>query len=173
MQNLSVERRFLTIALMYGIITAGKEFMRSWIFDFSIATISQRNELDHTFDHLRSWTMWKQYLREHRKAPISDSKASKSLVNQGKNRFRFVRDVEVASSNLVISTIKTKERQRLSFVFMMRYSSSSWLRSNCKFAYPVRRSPSSLGRRRTWVSRSVAPLPCHLDQRGNASLLFL
>ena len=107
MQNLSVERRFLTIALMYGIITAGKEFMRSWIFDFSIATISQRNELDHTFDHLRSWTMWKQYLREHRKAPISDSKASKSLVNQGKNRFRFVRVLEAASSSPATSTIFT------------------------------------------------------------------
>ena len=63
-------------------------------------------------------------------------------------------------------TIKTKERQRLSFVFMMRYSSSPWLRSNCKFAYPVRRSPSSLGRSRTWVSRSAATLPCHLDQNN-------
>ena len=49
---------------------------------------------------------------------------------------------------------------------MMRYSSSPWLRSNCKFAYPVRRSPSSLGRRRTRVSRSVATLPCHLDHKN-------
>ena len=62
--------------------------------------------------------------------------------------------------------IKTKERQRLSFVFMIRHSSSPWLRSNCKLAYPVRRSPSSLGRRSTWVSRSVATLPCHLEQKS-------
>ena len=85
---------------------------------------------------------------------------------------RYVRDVEVASSNLVISTIKTKERHRLSFVFMMRCSSSPWLRSNCKFAYPVRRSPSSLGRRRTWVSRSVATLPCHLDKNNILSYVY-
>ena len=99
MQNLRVERRFLTIALMYGIITAEKEFMRSWIFDFSMATISQWNELDHTFDHLASRTTWKQCLQEHPKAPFSDWKAPKNLVNQGKNRCRFVRDVEVASSH--------------------------------------------------------------------------
>jgi hypothetical protein len=37
MQILRVERRFLTIALMYGIITAEKEFMRSRILDFLIA----------------------------------------------------------------------------------------------------------------------------------------
>ena len=78
MQNLSVERRFLTIALMYGIITAGKEFMRSWIFDFSIATISQRNELDHTFDHLRIRTVRKQCEQEHTKASFSDQKAPES-----------------------------------------------------------------------------------------------
>ena len=33
-----------------------------------------------------------------------------------------------------------------------------------KFAYLARRSTSSLVRRRAWVSRSVAKLPCHLDQ---------
>ena len=32
---------------------------------------------------------------------------------------RHVRDVEVASSNLVISTIKIKERLALSFVFII------------------------------------------------------
>ena len=89
---------------MYGIITAEKEFMRSWIFDFSIATISQRNELDHTFDHLASRTTWKQCMQEHPKAPFSDAKTLKSLVNQGKNRFRFVRDVETAGSNPVTRT---------------------------------------------------------------------
>ena len=34
MQILSFERRRLTIMLMYGIITAEKEFLRSRIFDF-------------------------------------------------------------------------------------------------------------------------------------------
>ena len=37
MQILRVERRFLTIALMYGIITAEKEFLRSRILDFLTA----------------------------------------------------------------------------------------------------------------------------------------
>ena len=37
MQILSVERRRLTIVLMYGIITAEKEFMRSRILDFLTA----------------------------------------------------------------------------------------------------------------------------------------
>ena len=107
MQILRVERRFLTIALMYSIITAEKEFMRSWIFDFSITTISQRNELDHTFDHLRLRTVWKQCLQEHPKAPISDSKAPKSLVNQAKNRLFSVWEHDVAGSNPVIPTISS------------------------------------------------------------------
>ena len=70
--NLSIERRLLTIVLMYGIITAEKEFLRSRIFDFLIASISHRNGLDHIFDHLRIRTTWKQCEREHRKAPFSD-----------------------------------------------------------------------------------------------------
>ena len=106
MQFLRVERRFLTIALMYGIITAEKEFMRSWIFDFSITTFSQRNELDHTFDHLRLRTTWKQCLQEHPKAPFSDSKAPKSLVNQAKNQLFSVWEHDVAGSNPVIPTKK-------------------------------------------------------------------
>ena len=113
MQILRVERRFLTIALMYGIITAEKEFMRSWIFDFSIATISQRNELDHTFDHLRLRTVWKQCLQEHPKAPILDSKVPKSLVNQAKNRLFSVWEHDVAGSN---SVIPTKNQPKTSFL---------------------------------------------------------
>ena len=54
MQILSVERRLLTITLKYAIITAEKVFMRSRILDFLIASISHRNGLDHTFDHLRA-----------------------------------------------------------------------------------------------------------------------
>ena len=78
--------------------------MRSWIFNFSIATISQRNELDHTFDHLRRWTTWKQCLQEHPKAPILDSKAPKSLVNQAKNRLFSVWEQDAAGSSPVTST---------------------------------------------------------------------
>ena len=72
MQILSVERRRLTITLMYGIITAEKEFLRSRIFDFLIASVTHRNRLDHIFDHLRLRTMWKQCSQEHTKAVISD-----------------------------------------------------------------------------------------------------
>ena len=70
MQILSVERRRLTIVLMYGIITAEKEFMRSRIFDFLIASISHRDELDHSFDHLQLRTTWKQCDGEHPKASL-------------------------------------------------------------------------------------------------------
>ena len=104
MQILSVEKRRLTITLMYGIITAEKEFLRSRIFYFLIASISHRNGLDHTFDHLPIRTMWKQCEREHRKASFSDTKAPKSPRNQEKNYHLTLRDVEVASSNLVTST---------------------------------------------------------------------
>ena len=84
MQFLRVERRRLTIVLMYGIITAEKELMWSWIFDFLIAFISHRNGLDHSFDHLQLRTTWKQCPQEHPKAPFSDTKAPKSLINQEK-----------------------------------------------------------------------------------------
>ena len=104
MQILSVERRRLTIVLMYGIITAEKEFLRSRIFDFLIASISHRNGLDHIFDHLRLWTTWKQCPQEHPKASISDSKVPKSLVNQAKNRCRFVWDAGIARSSRVTPT---------------------------------------------------------------------
>ena len=104
MQILSVERRRLTMVLMYGIITAEKEFLRSRIFDFLIASISHRNGLDHIFDHLASRTTWKQCDGEHRKAPFLDTKSPKSLVNQGKNRYIFLWDVDAAGSNPVTPT---------------------------------------------------------------------
>ena len=104
MQILRIERTDLTIASRYGIITAEKEFMRSWILDFLIASISHRNGLDHSFDHLRLRTTWKQCPQEHPKAPFSDTKAPKSLVNQGKNRLRFLWGQDVAGSNPVIPT---------------------------------------------------------------------
>ncbi len=103
---LSVERRLLTITLKYAIITAEKEFMRSRILDFLIASISHRNGLDHIFDHLRLWTTWKQCLQEHPKASFSDTKAPKSLVNQAKNRYRLLWDVDAAGSNPVTPTKK-------------------------------------------------------------------
>ena len=123
MQILSVERRRLTITLMYGIITAEKELLRSWIFDFLMASSSHRNGLDHSFDHLQSWTTWKQCEREHLKASFLDSKAPKSLVNQEKNRCRFVWDVDAAGSNPVTPTISsvhnTSELWTLDFFLLL------------------------------------------------------
>ena len=104
MQFLSVERRCLTIALMYGIITAEKEFMRSRISDFLTASSYQRNELDHSFDHLQLRTTWKQCEREHPKASFLDSKAPKSPRNQAKNRCRFVWERDFAGSIPVTPT---------------------------------------------------------------------
>ena len=59
---------------------------------------------------------------------------------------------------------KAKGTARRSFCFFSWCVNSTWLRSNCKFAYPARRSASSLARRRARISRSGVQLPCHLDQ---------
>ena len=64
--------RLLTILSRYAIITAEKEFMRSRILDFLIASISHRNGLDHSFDHLQLRATWKQCLQEHPKASFLD-----------------------------------------------------------------------------------------------------
>ena len=85
--------------------------MRSRITDFLIVSISHQNEFDHSFDHLRLRTTWKQCPQEHPKASFSDSKAPKSLVNQGKNRLRFLWDFDAAGSSPVTPT----KRPPLSF----------------------------------------------------------
>ena len=54
--------------------------------EISAAVICGWFVLDHSFDHLRLWTTWKQCPQEHSKALFSDTKAPKSLVNQAKNR---------------------------------------------------------------------------------------
>ena len=128
MHFLRVERRLLTISLIYGIITAEKEFMRSRIFDFLIASSSHQNGLDHSFDHLRLRTTWKQCEREHPKASFSDTKAPKSPRNQGKNRCRFVWEHDVAGSNPVIPTKKghLSHSDQVSFSFFVRFQSSMY-----------------------------------------------
>ena len=74
--------------------------------------------VDHTFDHLQTWTVWKQCEREHQKALISDTKAPKSRKNHLKIKCATLRDVEAASSNLVTSTIKTKREACPLFLFL-------------------------------------------------------
>ena len=73
--------------------------------EVSAAMICGRFVVDHSFDHLQSWTTWKQCLQEHPKAPVSDTRAPKSLVNQAKNRCRFLWDVDAAGSNPVTPTM--------------------------------------------------------------------
>ena len=63
--------------------------------------------LDHSFDHLRLRTTWKQCEREYPKAPFSDLKARKKRKNHAKNRYRFVWDVDAAGSNPVTPTISS------------------------------------------------------------------
>jgi len=72
--------------------------------EFSAAMICGRFVVDHSFDHLQLRTTWKQCEREHPKASFSDTKVPKSLVNQGKNRCRFVWELDAAGSSPVTST---------------------------------------------------------------------
>ena len=81
--------------------------MRSRITDFLIVSISHQNEFDHSFDHLQLRTTWKQCPQEHPKALFSDTKAPKSLINQGKNLCRFVWELDAAGSSPVTSTISS------------------------------------------------------------------
>ena len=50
------------------------EWMRTWVGRFEKIKVwsSQNIAFDHTFDHLQSWTTWKQCSQEHPKAPFSD-----------------------------------------------------------------------------------------------------
>lgn len=59
---------------------------------------------DHRFDHLQLRTMWKIWLRQYKKARISDEKAVKTRENQRKNRLGAVWDVDAAGSNPVTPT---------------------------------------------------------------------
>ena len=72
--------------------------------EISAAVICGWFVLDHSFDHLRIRTTWKQCLQEHSKALFSDTKAPKSLVNQGKNRLRFLWEHDAAGSSPVTPT---------------------------------------------------------------------
>ena len=91
--------------------------------------------VDHTFDHLQTWTVWKQCLQEHRKAPISDTKAPKSRKNHLKIKCATLRDVEVASSNLVTST-KKQRGANAPLCFWSRYSNSSWFAKQTQVRIP-------------------------------------
>ena len=73
---------------------------------------------DHTFDHLQTWTVWKQCLQEHRKAPISDTKAPKSRKNHLKIKCATLRELEARSSNLRTSTKKQKRVLVALFCFL-------------------------------------------------------
>ena len=128
--------------------------------------------VDHTFDHLQTWTVWKQCLQEHALAPISDTKAPKSRKNHLKIKCATLRDVEVASSNLVTSTKKRMGCYRIPFVFCLRVLKFGLVvvSNNGKFTYPAHRSTSSLVRRRARESRSAEELPCHLDQKESTVL---
>ena len=94
----------LTFSRFYGIMFLLMRLIREWQWIDSAAMICGRFVVDHSFDHLQLRTTWKQCLQEHPKASFLDSKAPKSLVNQGKNRCRFVWDVDAAGSNPVTPT---------------------------------------------------------------------
>ena len=53
---------------------------------------AQNTAFDHIFDHLQSWTTWKQCSQEHTKALLSDTKALKNIRNHVKNKQDGIRD---------------------------------------------------------------------------------
>ena len=91
----------------YGIMAVAKMPPRSGAYDSREVGEIWSLDSDHNLDHLRFRTMWKQCLKEHTKALISDTKAPKSLIEQGKNRHFSVWDVDAAGSNPVTPTISS------------------------------------------------------------------
>ena len=71
---------------------------------------------------------------------------------------RYVRDVEVASSNLVTSTIEKRIAFAILFSMVEVTFERAWLlqSNSCKFAFTARRSGSSLTRRRASESSPQA-----------------
>ena len=66
-----------------------------------------------------------------------------------------------------ILSLRPKKQERGSsslLFFACRVDSKLFCEAKCRFAFPARRSTSSLVRRRAWESRSVVKLPCHSDQ---------
>ena len=124
------------------------------------ARVLVENGSDHTFDHLRVRTTWTQCATKPWKAPISDTKALKITRKCLFYRAFTVRDVEVASSNLVTSTIKAKMRGNAShFCFDSGYSNLSWFAKQTQVRIPKE-------------SRSEAELPCHLDPKIHSRSVF-
>ena len=60
--------------------------------------------VDHNFDHLQDWTIWKQGAQEHLKASFADAKALEIIKKDIKNRPGALRDQEVVGSSPVAST---------------------------------------------------------------------
>ena len=56
------------------------------------------------FDHLRIWTMWKQWEQEYRKALVADAKDLEMIGKSIKNFLLCLRDQKVVGSSPVAST---------------------------------------------------------------------
>ena len=95
----------LTFPWIYGIMFPLIRYLVGVTTEISTAMICGRFVVDHSFDHLRLRTTWKQCEQEYSKAPFSDLKARKKRKNHAKNRYRFVWDVDAAGSNPVTPTI--------------------------------------------------------------------
>ena len=79
--------------------------------------------VDHTFDHLQTWTVWKQREREHALASVSDTKAPKSRKNHLKIKCATLRDAKVVGSNPVASTKKCRKLLKFPAFFICFFSS--------------------------------------------------
>ena len=72
---------------------------------------------DHSVDHIRECTRWKQCSQEVWKGWFSERKGVKMRGNDGKICLFGIRDHEARSSNLRTSTIKQESTTRCFFVY--------------------------------------------------------
>ena len=99
--------------------------------------VESKSGNDHTFDHLRLRTVWKQCVREHPKAPFSDLKAPKSRKNHLKIKCATLRVLETVGSHIPLADRRVcSSGEECGYIRLWRKSRRrSPLRVVCVFLY--------------------------------------